>query len=141
MKAKRHEEHVVFYAPIPTHPDHDQNYVVVLPSYPRRRTHHNLRCCLGVSAVIFLLAITAYLLYPSDPDLALVRLHVNKIQVQPSPYPSLDLSLSLSLKVFNRDFFYLDYSSIVVSIGYRGRELGFVTSDGGHVRARGSVVR
>lgn len=26
----------------------------------------------------------------------------------------------------------------MVSIGYRGKKLGFVTSDGGHVRARGS---
>ncbi|KAF7147040.1 hypothetical protein RHSIM_Rhsim03G0243600 [Rhododendron simsii] len=40
--------------------------------------------------------------------------------------------------IFNRDFFSLRYSSLVVSVGYRGRELGFVTSDGGEIRARGS---
>ncbi|MBA0838824.1 hypothetical protein Goarm_004614, partial [Gossypium armourianum] len=40
--------------------------------------------------------------------------------------------------VRNRDFFSLDYDKLVVSVGYRGRELGLVSSEGGRVRARGS---
>lgn len=42
------------------------------------------------------------------------------------------------LRVQNRDFFSLEYDSLVVSIGYRGEMFGFVKSDGGVMRARGS---
>ncbi|XP_059638114.1 uncharacterized protein LOC132280027 [Cornus florida] len=137
MTTKGREEAVVFYAPIPPHPVDDQTYVL-LPLRTYRTNRHDLRRCLGVATFLLLFVAAAYLLYPSDPDLTLVRLHLNNIQVHASPQPSLDVSLFLTLRVFNRDFFSLNYSSLVVSIGYRGRELGFVTSNGGHLRARGS---
>ncbi|KAM7509501.1 hypothetical protein LguiA_019954 [Lonicera macranthoides] len=128
---------VVFYAPIPTSPDDPQNYVV-LPFYRRRHPNRLLRRCCCISAVLLLLAAVIYLLYPSDPNLTLVRLNLNKIKLHSSPSISLDLSFSLTLRVFNRDFFSLKYSSIDVSVGYRGQNLGNVTSEGGKVKARGT---
>ncbi|XAR53325.1 hypothetical protein NMG60_11021846 [Bertholletia excelsa] len=135
------EESVVFYAPIPADPN-QQNYVV-LPVYPRRLRRPSIfpgsvRSCLGVAAVVSLLAVAAFLVFPSDPDLTLVRLNLKNFKVRTSPHLSLDLSLSLTVRVRNRDFFSLNYSSLAVSIGYRGRELGVVTSNGGRIRPRGS---
>jgi hypothetical protein len=127
-----------FYAPVPTTPNH-QNYVV-LPFYHRRTRINNrsLRRCLSLTSLLVLLSAAAILLFPSDPTLTLVRLRLDKIKVLTSPHLSLDLDLSLTLRVRNRDFFSLKYDSLVVSIGYRGRQLGVVTSDGGKIRARGS---
>ncbi|XP_058206760.1 uncharacterized protein LOC131320179 isoform X1 [Rhododendron vialii] len=132
-------KHEDFYAPLPPNPPTHQNYVV-LPLYPfQTRNNRSLRRCLALSAAaLLLLSAAALLLYPSDPTLTLSRLRLNKIQVLTSPRLSLSVSLSLTLRVFNRDFFSFRYSSLVVSVGYRGRELGFVTSDGGEIRARGS---
>ncbi|ONK75242.1 uncharacterized protein A4U43_C03F14840 [Asparagus officinalis] len=76
-------------------------------------------------------------LFPSDPAVSLSRLHLRHLSVSSHPNPKLDINLALTVKIRNRDFFSLDYNSIVVSIGYRGRRLGFVTSDGGKIRARG----
>ncbi|KAE9464443.1 hypothetical protein C3L33_03649, partial [Rhododendron williamsianum] len=131
----KHEDY--FYAPLPPNPPTPQNYVV-LPLYPfHTGNKRSLLCCLALAAALLLLSAAA-LLYPSDPTLTLSRLRLNKIQVLTSPRLSLSVSLSLTLRVFNRDFFSLRYSSLVVSVGYRGRELGFVTSDGGEIKARGS---
>ncbi|XP_047324458.1 uncharacterized protein LOC124927986 isoform X2 [Impatiens glandulifera] len=139
------KDETVLYAPIPSpdiHSDH-QNYVV-LPVYRRRRPPLTDNCSLylrrgiGLSASVLLCAAVVWILFPSDPYLSLVRLRLNQIKVRSSPHISLDLSLSLTLRVRNRDLFSLDYSSLDVSIGYRGRQLGIVTSDGGHVKARAS---
>jgi hypothetical protein len=135
MATKNHQDPVLFYTPIPSNPD-SQNYVV-LPFY-HRRPSYNLRRCLGVSAALLLIITAAFFLYPSDPKLTLVRLNLNKIKLHTSPSISLDLSFSLHLRVFNRDFFSLRYDSLDVFVGYRGQSLGNVTSDGGHVRARGT---
>ncbi|XP_052183231.1 uncharacterized protein LOC127795524 [Diospyros lotus] len=142
------EEHqpVVFYAAIPQNsPDHDHQDYVVLPLYPHRRRpglppdrRHCLRRSIFFSAAALLLAAAIFLLYPSDPKLTVVRLRLNRVQLRTSPHLSLDLSLSVTLRVRNLDFFSLDYSSLAVAVGYRGRELGFVTSQGGRIRARGS---
>ncbi|KAI8544422.1 hypothetical protein RHMOL_Rhmol08G0295500 [Rhododendron molle] len=110
-----------FYYPLPpSSPNHPQNYVV-LPIYipaataaapPRRRI-------LWAAAFLFL-ALAVYFLYPSDPDLKISRLRLDRIHVQTTPFIAVDVT------------------SLTVSIGYRGKQLGFVTSDGGHVRPRGS---
>lgn len=42
------------------------------------------------------------------------------------------------MKVSNRDFYSIDYNSMIVAIAYRGKRLGYVLSDHGHVKARGS---
>ncbi|XP_062090760.1 uncharacterized protein LOC133797021 [Humulus lupulus] len=132
----------VSYGPIPSnpYPAIPQN-VVVLPYYrppPRNRTNHLLRQCLCYAAAFLFFSAVVYFFYPSDPKLQLARVHLNRVRVNSSPYLTLDLSFSLTVKVYNRDFFSLNYDSLVVSVGYRGRVLGFVKSAGGRIRARGS---
>ncbi|KAL5771252.1 hypothetical protein ACOSP7_015406 [Xanthoceras sorbifolium] len=112
--------------------------VIVLPLYHRPNRHRFIRRCLSVTAAIVLFSCLIFLVYPSDPSLQLARIRLNHIRVKSSPKLTLDLSFSLTVKVHNRDFFSLDYNSLDVSVGYRGRELGLVTSNGGRVRARGS---
>ncbi|GMN50510.1 hypothetical protein TIFTF001_019677 [Ficus carica] len=133
------------YSPLPPNPTpapayHYQN-VVVLPYYrpspAERRCRRLCRCLLSATAVLLLIA-AVFLLYPSDPSLKLVGIRLNRVRVNSSPSLTLDLSFSLTVKVFNRDFFSLDYDSLAVSVGYRGRELGFVSSAGGRIRSRGS---
>ncbi|KAI4347135.1 hypothetical protein L6164_007978 [Bauhinia variegata] len=118
-----------------------QNVVVVLPSYRRRSSRYERQCLLYCGAVflfLLLLAAAIFFLYPSDPSVRVVRIRLNHIGVKTSPVPVLDLSFSLTVKVRNRNFFALNYDSLVVSVGYRGRELGIVSSEGGRLKARGS---
>ncbi|XVF49207.1 hypothetical protein PTKIN_Ptkin03bG0250000 [Pterospermum kingtungense] len=126
------------YTPLPQNPNH-QN-VVILPVYYHRsnQNHRCLRRCITFSGVFILLSAAVFLFYPSDPTLQLVLLKLNHIGVNSSHKLTLDLTFSLTIRVRNRDFFSLDYEKLVVSVGYRGRELGVVSSDGGRVRARGS---
>ncbi|KAG7984313.1 hypothetical protein I3843_04G153800 [Carya illinoinensis] len=140
-------DYVACYGPLPSSPT--PQHVVVLPLY---RPPPSLRCIrryLAVATVLFLLSLAVFLLYPSDPTIKLARVRLNHVRVKSSHGLSLDrvksshglsldLSFSLTIKVYNRDFFSLDYNSLVVSVGYRGRELGFVSSQGGRVRARAS---
>ncbi|KAF8025561.1 hypothetical protein BT93_F2410 [Corymbia citriodora subsp. variegata] len=44
----------------------------------------------------------------------------------------------LTIKVCNADVYSMDYSMLDVAVGYRGKMLGHVKSDHGHVRALGS---
>lgn len=122
----------VTYAPIPA------ENVVVLPIYYRPERYLNLRRFLCATVAVLLFCVGVFLIYPSDPDLKLARLHLNHIRIDSSHKLTLDLSFSLTIKVRNRDFFSLNYDSLAVSVGYRGRELGLVRSEGGTVRARGS---
>ncbi|KAK8597814.1 hypothetical protein V6N13_095211 [Hibiscus sabdariffa] len=131
-------ESSVPYSRLPPNPNH-QN-VVVLPVY-YHLPYDNFRClrrCLAIAVVVLLFSAAAFFLYPSDPALELARLQLNHVGVHSSPKLTLDLSFSLTIRVRNRDFFSLDYDKLVVSVGYRGRELGVVSSAGGRVRARGS---
>ncbi|KAL0380442.1 UNVERIFIED_CONTAM: hypothetical protein Sangu_0108500 [Sesamum angustifolium] len=118
-------------------------YVIVLPPYLppyRRRLRREpcwgrLICC---AAVLLILVAAGYLLWPSDPELSVVRLNLDRLHFHTLPEISLDLTLDTTIKVRNKDFYSLDYDSLIVGIGYRGRRLGLMTSDGGHIRARGS---
>ncbi|XP_020232775.1 uncharacterized protein LOC109813068, partial [Cajanus cajan] len=102
------------------------------------------RRCILYSAALFLfllLAAAAFLLYPSEPEIRLVRIRLNRIGVRTNPRPILDLSFSVTVKIRNRDFFSLSYDSLAVSVGYRGRQLALVSSGaaaGGLIRARSS---
>ncbi|KAG8491598.1 hypothetical protein CXB51_014784 [Gossypium anomalum] len=126
------------YSRLSPNPNH-QNVVVLPVYYPRHNDNYRcLRHCLAFTSVILLLSSALFLLYPSDPTLELARLQLNHVGVNTSPKLTLDLSFSLTIRVRNRDFFSLDYDKLVVSVGYRGRELGLVSSEGGRVRARGS---
>ncbi|KAJ6407107.1 hypothetical protein OIU84_010590 [Salix udensis] len=125
------------YTSLPSQPDSYPQNVIVL-SYYHRPPNHILRRCLLFTTAILLLSASVYLLYPSDPAIQLSRIKLNHIRVNSSPELTLDASFSLTIKVENRDFFSLYYDSLVVSVGYRGRELGFVNSKGGKIRARRS---
>ncbi|XP_074580209.1 uncharacterized protein LOC141836606 [Curcuma longa] len=110
----------------------------LLSPLPRRRNSFRLRC---FSVLLFALAFAAlgaalFLLWPADPDLRVARLRLDGVHLSTSPSLCLNVSLSLSVKVRNPNFFSLDYDSLVAAIGYRGRQLGSVTSEGGRVGAR-----
>ncbi|KAL1219998.1 hypothetical protein V5N11_028806 [Cardamine amara subsp. amara] len=140
MASSKQEHYGVPYSPLP--PPNPSQTVILLTPYRRRHRNQsilrNLRCSLIFTATILLLSAGVYFLYPSDPDITISRINLNHIRVLDSLKPALDLSFSLTIKVRNRDFFSLDYDSLLVSIGYRGRELGLVKSKGGHLRARDS---
>ncbi|XP_038878687.1 uncharacterized protein LOC120070868 [Benincasa hispida] len=118
-----------------------QQNVVVLSLYRRPPCQHwrLLRLCALYSAAFLLLFAVAFLLFPADPSFQLVRLKLNHVKVHlVPPGVSLDLSFFASLRVRNKNFFSLHYDYIGVSVGYRGKRLGFVSSEGGRVSARGS---
>lgn len=118
-------------------------YVIVLPPYrppyrhrlPRKSCWWRVLCC--ASILLFLVA-AAYIIWPSDPELSVVRLKLDRLHFRTLPQISLDVTLDLTVKVRNKDFYSIDYDSLFVAIGYRGERLGNMTSDGGHIRARGS---
>ena len=115
-----------------------QNVVVLLPRY--RRNPRRRRCLLYSFCLLLflLLAAAVFLLYPSDPDIRLARIRLNRIKIRTDPRPVLDISFSLTVRVRNRDFFSLSYDSLLVSVGYRGRQLGMVAAAGGRIGARRS---
>ncbi|XP_010249767.1 PREDICTED: uncharacterized protein LOC104592233 isoform X1 [Nelumbo nucifera] len=138
----------VYYSPIPHSPPPpepryqpppppQQNYIVLPLCFPPSRLRVLRRRLIGFGALL-LVAAVIYVIWPSDPDLKIVRVGLSHFHVRTSPTVCFDISMALTIKVRNKDLFFLNYSSIVVSIGYRGKQLGFVTSDGGLVRARGS---
>lgn len=115
------------------------SYILLIPSSLRHPTFpHIQRRHIAFTFGVLLLCTATYIFWPSDPEIRVVRVQLNGVSVRTSPWVSLNLSLSLVARVRNRDFFSLYYDSVAVSVGYRGRELGIVKSDGeGHVKARG----
>ncbi|XP_038712788.1 uncharacterized protein LOC120006720 [Tripterygium wilfordii] len=135
MAPTQHSSSPVYYVPL----DPQRPNVVVLPYYHRTHPYSRyLRCCVTFILAVVLLSLLVFFLYPSDPSIKVVRVQLNHVRVHSSPKITLDLSFSLTVKVRNKDFFSLNYDSLLVSVGYRGRELGFVRSHGGKLRARGS---
>ncbi|WJX30037.1 hypothetical protein P8452_18618 [Trifolium repens] len=145
------KDEFVSYSPLPSNPNSipnsnpysypypNQNVVVLLPSYRPHSRHNRNRFCFIFSAALLFLAAAIFILYPSDPEIKLTRIRINNIGIRTNPKPILDLSFSLTVKVRNRDFFSLTYDSLDVSVGYRNRQLGLISSvGGGRIRARGS---
>ncbi|XP_057447121.1 uncharacterized protein LOC130738954 [Lotus japonicus] len=129
------------YEPLPYNNYPHQNVVVLLPTYHHhhRRRSTTTSCLLTALILLLFLTSAAFFLYPSDPEVRLIRVGINHIGIRVNPKPVLDLSFSVRVQVRNRDFFSLSYDSLAVAVGYRGRQLGFVSSsDGGRIRARGS---
>ncbi|EPS74475.1 hypothetical protein M569_00286, partial [Genlisea aurea] len=114
-------------------------YLVVIPPPPRRHrllTRRGRRCLVGCATTLLFLAAAAYLFWPYDPSISVVRLHLDRLRFHRLPKFSVDLTLDVTLRVWNGDFYSLSYDSLVVGVGYRGRRLGFVTSSNGSVAAR-----
>ncbi|WJZ94612.1 hypothetical protein VitviT2T_013452 [Vitis vinifera] len=128
-----------YYTPVPSHPASERNYVV-LPLYIPLLHRRCNRFRLLTAASVLLLVASTFVLWPSDPDVSIVRLRLRRIAVHTFPRLSLDVSMSLMVKVRNVDLYSMNYRSLHVAIEYRGKELGNVTSEEGHVRARGSSL-
>ncbi|CAI9753810.1 unnamed protein product [Fraxinus pennsylvanica] len=117
-------------------------YVVVL-TYQPPHTHRVLskscrRSLICFATLLPFLVAAAYLLWPSDPDLSITRLRLDRLHFHTSPKISLDITLDLTIKVRNKDFYSIDYDSLLVAIGYRGKRLGSVMSNGGDIKVRGT---
>ncbi|KAK6153700.1 hypothetical protein DH2020_013339 [Rehmannia glutinosa] len=146
MTAAKHSDTSSFGQPLLSEPhsSHPQppQYVIVLPPRLSHYRHRLLRkSCqrrLICATIILFLAAAAYVLWPSDPQLSVVRLSLDRLHFHTTPQISLDVTLDLTVNVWNKDFYSIAYDSLVVAIGYRGKRLGFMTSDGGRIRARGS---
>ncbi|KAL5987792.1 hypothetical protein ACLOJK_035546 [Asimina triloba] len=138
-----------FHNPPPS-PSLNYNYILLPPYNPPRPSFLSRLSSFSLTVLlpILLLSAAVFLFWPSDPDLQLARLRLDHISFSPKRSSSssvipavaiaIDVALDLTLRVRNKDFYSLDYRSLNVSIGYRGRDLGFVTSTGGRIRARGS---
>ncbi|KAE9588197.1 hypothetical protein Lal_00002814 [Lupinus albus] len=134
------------YSPLPSNPNSpnypyppSQNVVVLLPSYHRHRDHRNRNFCFLYSIIaLLILAAATFFLYPSDPEIHLARIRINRVAIRTKPKPFLDISFSITVQARNRDFFSVSYDSLAVSVGYRNRDIGFVSSGGGEIMARGS---
>lgn len=147
MTATKYSDTSSFQQPLLSEPHSAQpqpppQYVIVLPHYPPPHSHRLFRksCqrCLFCFATVFLfLVAAAYILWPSNPHLSVVRLRLDRIHFHTRPKISVDITLDLSVKVQNRDFYSMNYDSLLVAIGYRGKRLGYVTSAGGRIKARG----
>ncbi|RAL44077.1 hypothetical protein DM860_014998 [Cuscuta australis] len=120
------------YQLLPSEPQ----YVIVLPRSPRRRPLFS-RNALICASVVILLAVAVFLLWPSEPQVSVSRLRLRRFKLHLIPL-SFDITLELTVKVRNRDFYSVDYRSLAVLIGYKGKELGKVSSGKGHLRARAS---
>ncbi|KAK6264053.1 hypothetical protein SCA6_019487 [Theobroma cacao] len=123
-----------YFTALPSQPP-DQNYLV-LPYY--RPTLRWCGCRILCTASLVLLATSVYIFWPSDPEVKIVRMHVDRMQLHTIPIIALDISLLVTLKVRNSDVYSVDFTSLDVAVGYRGKMLGHVTSEHGHVRAWGS---
>ncbi|KAL6140919.1 hypothetical protein ACLB2K_059211 [Fragaria x ananassa] len=120
------------YTPLP----HDQNDNVLPSSYsshlPQRRT------TILLTLLLLLLSSSLYLFWPSDPSLKIVRLKLKKVHVHTRPRVTIDVSMAVRIKVRNGDVYSMDYDALEVGVGYRGKRLGQVRFQQGHVRAFGS---
>lgn len=107
MAPSKSDDPPPFYYPVPQHPQ--QNYVVLpiyIPTAARRRRNRGRILC---AAAFVVLAVAVYFLYPSDPDLKISRLRLDRIHVQTTPFIAVDITLGLTVKIRNVDLYSIDY--------------------------------
>lgn len=131
------------YDPLPTYPQPPQQpqYIIVLPHYyrsPRQLLRVACRRYIYSAAVLILLAAAVFFLWPSDPDVSIARLRLRHLKIHTFPKIALDVTLDVTVRIRNKDFYSVNFRSVAVAIGYRGKQLGYVTSDYGKIRARAS---
>ncbi|XP_010694099.2 uncharacterized protein LOC104906954 [Beta vulgaris subsp. vulgaris] len=124
---------------IPPSNPQTRNYIVLnlpfnLPAWdpPLRKKIYR------TSLIILILTTLFYLLWPSCPDVGIVRTTLHHVKFQTHPHIAVNVSLDATVRVRNRAVYTMNYDRLDVAIGYRGKELGRVVSGGGHVRAKGS---
>lgn len=123
-----------YYTVLPPQPQ-DENYTI-LPYYYLANPRRNW--CATIAISLILLAALLYVFWPSEPELKIERLHLAHFHVRMKPAICIDISLNVTLKVHNRDVYSVNYKSLDVSVGYRGRKLGHVKSNHGRVKALAS---
>ncbi|XP_073224007.1 uncharacterized protein [Cicer arietinum] len=111
----------------PCQPRNDQNHIVFSKRF-------QVTCTVS----LLLLFTSAYIFWPSDPYLKIVRLKLKRIKVHRVPHITVDISMLLTLSVQNADVYSMDFGAVDVAVSYRGKPLGHVRSENGHVRAMGS---
>eukprot|EP01018_Ginkgo_biloba_P016647 Gb_10353 [translate_table: standard] len=123
----------------PTEP----RYVILPPAPHNRRRHCRVIGYVALALVLFLAACAlVYLLWPSNPEIQVVRLKLNHIRVKTKksgsilPHVFVDISLGLTVKVKNKDHFGIGYKHVKVGIVYRGEKIGSVWSQSGYVPPR-----
>ncbi|KAK6795836.1 hypothetical protein RDI58_009291 [Solanum bulbocastanum] len=132
------------YDPLPSYPPqpHQQpQYIIVLPQYyrtPRQFLRRPARRYVYCAAVFILLSAALFFLWPSDPELSIARLKLRHLKVHSLPKISIDVTLDVTAKIRNNNFYSVNFRYAVISIGYRGKQLGHVTSDFGRIKARAS---
>ncbi|XP_059303299.1 uncharacterized protein LOC132055472 [Lycium ferocissimum] len=122
------------YHPLPTQPQ----YIIVLPHYYRNPNHLFLRRYIYIAAALLLIGVAIFFLYPSDPELSFSRLRLRHFKIHSFPKIAFDVTLDVTVKIRNRDFYSVNFKSVVISIAYRGKQLGHVISDYGRIKARAS---
>ncbi|CAN4088921.1 unnamed protein product [Withania somnifera] len=130
------------YTPLPSYPPQPlPQYIIVLPHYYRtprqflRRTSLRYIYC---AAALLLLSAAFFFLWPSDPELSIARLRLCHLKIHTFPKIAIDLTLDVTAKIRNKDFYSVSFRSLGISIGYRGKQLGYVVSDHGRIKARAS---
>ncbi|XP_056698845.1 uncharacterized protein [Spinacia oleracea] len=114
------------------------NYVVLHLPFNRPSWDPPLRKKLfKTTLTILALTTAAFLLWPSNPDVKIVRMRTRHVRIHTHPRIAVDVSLDATVMVSNKAVYSMDYKGLYVAIGYRGKELGHVMSGGGHVRAKG----
>ncbi|KAG0464967.1 hypothetical protein HPP92_019131 [Vanilla planifolia] len=140
-----------FPVALPPPPDDHPPAYVLLPVYPLVRRRRRLRCCylpchpvlsassylVALASFLFLLACLLFLVWPSNPEISVVGIRLDRFRIAPLPLSSIDIAMGLDIKIRNPDLFSIDYSSIHSSLFYRGEDLGSVTTLGGRIAARG----
>ncbi|KAK4590610.1 hypothetical protein RGQ29_020963 [Quercus rubra] len=119
------------HAHLPPH----QNYVVLTPYYP---PFNRNRCRILCTVLLILLAATVFFLWPCNPDVKIMRFKLNRVHVHTFPRVAVDISIFVTVRVRNTDVYSMDYAFLDVGVGYRGKRLGHVRSESGHVTSRGS---
>ncbi|KAL8122975.1 uncharacterized protein LOC141720412 [Apium graveolens] len=114
-------------------PNHDYTVLAYAIPIPYRLNSNGILFSLFT---ILFLTTSLYYLWPSNPELTIVRLKLNKFNAHAFP-AKLDVELDLKVRVLNKDVYDLVYRSVTVEVVYRGSKLGFVEAKGGKVKAKG----
>lgn len=133
------DSHHPGHPPVPPSEHQPPNYVVLHVPFNFRSWDPPLRKKIyRISFILLVITTAAYVFWPSNPDVNIVRMRMHHVRIHTHPRIAVDVSLDATVRVRNKALYTMNYTSIVVAIGYRGKDLGHVMSGGGHVRAKGS---
>ncbi|XP_010500832.1 PREDICTED: uncharacterized protein LOC104778155 [Camelina sativa] len=126
------------YKPLPSTSSHDPNDTVLISSSSSHLSSTSRRRFVISVFLISFASILIYIFWPSDPRIKIERVKISHVRVHRRPVPSIDMTVLVTLKVSNADVYSFDFTDLDVAVDYRGKTLGHVSSDGGHVTAFGT---